>query len=172
VSENSPAAMCGLKSGDYIVKVNGQNVSRAQQRTVSNIIKYKYLVFRKKEEFICFCFRHIKHSVTLDIHRYPNVSLNRNLFSLVSSTGTLSTEDSSTYSDSSISYQGRNLPPLPPPLSPPLSNRQFIDLAQLGHYIEPKPYVRQTTKNSGKPFYEMINSSMLAMKGSPTNTAV
>ncbi len=54
MSENSPAAMCGLKSGDYIVKVNGQNVSRAQQRTVSNIIKYKYLVFRKKEEFIFF----------------------------------------------------------------------------------------------------------------------
>jgi len=54
VSEHSPAAMCGLKSGDYIVKVNGQNVSRAQQRTVSNIIKYKYLVLRKKEEFIFF----------------------------------------------------------------------------------------------------------------------
>ena len=39
VTEHSPAAICGLKPGDYIVKVNGQNVSRAQQRTVSNLIK-------------------------------------------------------------------------------------------------------------------------------------
>jgi S1-C subfamily serine protease len=43
VSENSPAAICGLKSGDYVVKVNNQNVSRAQQRTVSNLIKYELL---------------------------------------------------------------------------------------------------------------------------------
>jgi len=39
VTDNSPAALCGLKSGDFIVKINGQNVSRAQQRTVSNLIK-------------------------------------------------------------------------------------------------------------------------------------
>ncbi|CAF1293163.1 unnamed protein product [Adineta steineri] len=149
VSENSPAASCGLKSGDYIVKINGQNVSRAQQRTVSNIIK------------------HLKHSVTLDIHRYPNIPSNRNIFSLVSSSETLSSEESSTCSDPSISYQGKNFLP-----SSPQSSRQFIDLAQIGHYIEPKSFVRQTTKNSGKPFYEMTNSSMLAVKGSPTNTFI
>jgi hypothetical protein len=92
--------------------------------------------------------------------------LSRDLFSLVSSTGTVSTEDSSTYSDSSVSYHGRNN--LPPP-----SNRHFVDLAQLGHYVEPKPLIQQTTTtNGGKPFYEMTNSSMLAIKGSPTNTFV
>ncbi|CAF4446426.1 unnamed protein product, partial [Adineta steineri] len=96
VSENSPAASCGLKSGDYIVKINGQNVSRAQQRTVSNIIK------------------HLKHSVTLDIHRYPNISSNRNIFSIVSSSETLSSEESSTCSDPSISYQGKNFLPSSP----------------------------------------------------------
>ncbi|CAF0771442.1 unnamed protein product [Adineta ricciae] len=149
VSENSPAAVGGLKSGDYIVKINGQNVSRAQQRTVAHII------------------RHLKHSVTLDIHRYTN----DNLFSLVSSNGASSAEDSSTYSDSSLShYQARNMPfPLP---SSPLPNRKFIDLAHLGHYIEPKSFIRQTPTNSGRPFYEMTNSSVLAVKGSPTNTFV
>ncbi|UJR22203.1 hypothetical protein I4U23_025267 [Adineta vaga] len=148
VNENSSAAYSGLKSGDYVVKINGQNVSRAQQRTVANII------------------RHLKHTVTLDIHRYSN----DNLYSLISSSGASSTEDSSTYSDSFVSYQGRNMfVPLP---SSPLSNRKFIDLAQLGHYIEPKSLIRQTPTHSGKPFYEMTNSSILAVKGSPTNTFV
>lgn len=151
VTENSPAARCGLKPGDYIVKVNGQNVSRAQQRTVSNLIK------------------HLKHSVTLDIHRYPTVNptrtTNRDLLSLLSSTGTMSTEDSSTCSDSSISYHSRHVKPM----KSSTSNRNFVDLAQLGHYVEPKPLIRQTT---AQPFYEMTNSSMLAVKGSPTNTFV
>ncbi|CAF3772413.1 unnamed protein product [Rotaria magnacalcarata] len=151
VSENSAAALCGLKSGDYIVKVNGQNVSRAQQRTVSNLIK------------------HAKHSVTLDIHRYPSVPVNRDFFSLVSSTDTVSTENSSTCSDLSISCYNRNT--MSSSLST-ASNRQFVDLAQLGHYIEPKPFIRQTTNNTGKPFYQMTNSSVLAVKGSPTNTFV
>ncbi|CAF1083656.1 unnamed protein product [Rotaria sordida] len=150
VSENSSAAQCGLKSGDYIVKINGQNVSRAQQRTVSNLIK------------------HVKHSITLDIHRYPSVPLNRDFFSLVSSTDTVSTEDSSTCSDLSIPYCNKNCLPL----SSSSSNRQFVDLAQLGHYIEPKPFIRQTTINTGKSFYPITNSSMLAVKGSPTNTFV
>jgi hypothetical protein len=83
-------------------------------------------------------FRHLKHSITLDIHRYPN----RELFSF----------DSSTCSDSSI------------------TNRPFVDLAQLGYYIESKPFIRQTSKTLGKPFYEMTNSSMRAIKGSPTNS--
>jgi hypothetical protein len=54
------------------------------------------------------------------------------------------------------------------------SNRNFVDLAQLGHYVEPKPIIRQTTGTSStaQPFYEMTNSSMLAVKGSPTNTFV
>ncbi|CAF3690517.1 unnamed protein product [Rotaria sp. Silwood1] len=141
ISENSSADQCGLKSGDYIVKINGQNVSRAQQRTISNLI------------------RHVKHSIILDIHRYPNVSLNHEFFSLLSST-----EDSSTYSDSSIPYYKRTCF-----LS---SNRQFVDLAQLGHYIEPKSFIQQTTINTEKPFFPMSNSSMLAVKGSPTNTFV
>jgi C-terminal processing protease CtpA/Prc len=47
VNENTPADICGLKSGDFIVKINGQNVSRAQQRTVSNLIKYDYLILKK-----------------------------------------------------------------------------------------------------------------------------
>ncbi|CAF3069659.1 unnamed protein product, partial [Rotaria sp. Silwood2] len=147
VSENSPAGLCGLKSGDYIVKINDQNVSRAQQRTVSNLIK------------------HVKHSITLDIHRYLSVPLNHDFFSLISSTDTVSTEDSSACSDSSIPYYKRNY------LSSS-SNRQFVDLAQLGHYIEQKPFIRQTTINEEKPFYPMTNSSMLAVKGSPTNTFV
>ncbi|CAF3885441.1 unnamed protein product [Adineta steineri] len=156
VTENSPAAQCGLKPGDYIVKVNGQNVSRAQQRTVSNLIK------------------HLKHSVTLDIHRYPSVhpTTNRDILSLLSSTGTVSTEDSSTCSDSSISYQSHRLKQIPLTNS----NRHFVDLAQLGHYVEPKPLIRQTTTTTtsatAQPFYEMTNSSMLAVKGSPTNTFV
>ena len=29
----------GLQSGDFIVKINGQNVSRAQKRTVCQLIK-------------------------------------------------------------------------------------------------------------------------------------
>jgi hypothetical protein len=93
-------------------------------------------------------FRHLKHSITLDIHRYPNQLVNQELFSL----------DSSTRSDSSITL--------------PTTNRPFVDLAQLGYYIESKPFIRQTTKNLGKPFYEMTNSSMCAIKGSPTNTFV
>jgi hypothetical protein len=55
------------------------------------------------------------------------------------------------------------------------SHRNFVDLAQLGHYVEPKPLIRQTTGTSSstvQPFYEMTNSSMLAVKGSPTNTFV
>ena len=54
------------------------------------------------------------------------------------------------------------------------SNRYFVDLAQLGHYVEPKPLIRQTTGSStvSQPFYEMTNSSVLAVKGSPTNTFV
>lgn len=48
VTEKSPADLYGLKSGDFIVKINGQNVSRAQQRTVSNLIKYKNCILRKK----------------------------------------------------------------------------------------------------------------------------
>jgi hypothetical protein len=57
------------------------------------------------------------------------------------------------------------------------SNRHFVDLAQLGHYVEPKPLIRQTTATTttsaiAQPFYEMTNSSMLAVKGSPTNTFV
>lgn len=152
VTENSSAAQVGLKPGDYIVKVNGQNVSRAQQRTVSNLIK------------------HVKHSVILDIHRYPTATnsipaVNRDVLSLLSSTGTVSTEDSSTCSDSSISYQSHRFQQIPLTNS----NRNFVDLAQLGHYVEPKPFVRQTT---AQPFYEMTNSSMLAVKGSPTNTFV
>ncbi|CAF5187262.1 unnamed protein product, partial [Rotaria sp. Silwood1] len=103
--------------------------------------------------------RHVKHSIILDIHRYPNVSLNHEFFSLLSST-----EDSSTYSDSSIPYYKRTCF-----LS---SNRQFVDLAQLGHYIEPKSFIQQTTINTEKPFFPMSNSSMLAVKGSPTNTFV
>lgn len=39
LTENSSAAVCGLKMGDFLVKINGQNVSRAQQRTVANLIK-------------------------------------------------------------------------------------------------------------------------------------
>jgi len=155
VTENSPAAQSGLKPGDYIVKINGQNVSRAQQRTVSNLIK------------------HLKHSVTLDIHRYPSVhptTTNRDILSLLSSTGTVSTEDSSTCSDSSISYRSHHLKQM----TKSNSNRHFVDLAQLGHYVEPKPLVRQTTGTltTAQPFYEMTNSSMLAVKGSPTNTFV
>ncbi|CAF1177108.1 unnamed protein product [Rotaria magnacalcarata] len=159
VTENSPAARCGLRPGDYIVKVNGQNVSRAQQRTVSNLIK------------------HLKRTVTLDIHRYPSGhptrTPNRDILSLLSSTGTVSTEDSSTCSDSSISYPSRRFKQM----SSSGSNRNFVDLAQLGHYVEPKPLIRQTTGSSAattaaQPFYEMTNSSMLACKGSPTNTFV
>ncbi|CAF1388660.1 unnamed protein product [Adineta ricciae] len=160
VTDNSPAAHCGLRPGDYIVKVNGQNVSRAQQRTVSNLIK------------------HMKHSVTLDIHRYPSAhaTANRDVLSLLSSTGTVSTEDSSTCSDSSISYRSHHLKQMPLTKA----NRQFVDLAQLGHYVEPKPMIRQVTTTSStsaaatalQPFYEMTNSSMLAVKGSPTNTFV
>jgi len=153
VTENSPAAQCGLKPGDYIVKVNGQNVSRAQQRTVSNLIK------------------HLKHSVTLDIHRYPTVNpttTHRDILSLLSSTGTVSTEDSSTCSDSSMSYRSHRLKQI----SASNSNRNFVDLAQLGHYVEPKPLIRQITAPTTQPFYEMTNSSMLAVKGSPTNTFV
>jgi hypothetical protein len=55
------------------------------------------------------------------------------------------------------------------------SDRQFVGLAQLGHYVIPKPLIRQTTGTSAstaQPFYEMTNSSMLAVKGSPTNTFV
>ncbi len=113
----------------------------------------------------------MKHSVTLDIHRYPSVqpTSNRDLLSLLSSTGTISTEDSSTCSDSSISYRSHRLKQMP--LSD--SNRHFVDLAQLGHYVEPKPLIRQITGTSAaQPFYEMTNSSMLAVKGSPTNTFV
>lgn len=122
-------------------------------------------------------FRHLKHSVTLDIHRYPSVhpTANRDILSLLSSTGTVSTEDSSTCSDSSISYRSHHLKQMP--LSN--SNRHFVDLAQLGHYVEPKPLIRQataTTTNTAaataQPCYEMTNSSMLAVKGSPTNTFV
>ena len=117
----------------------------------------------------CFC-RHAKHSVTLDIHRYPSApAANRDFFSLVSSTDTVSTEDSSTYSDLSIPCYNRNTMSSS---SSTASNRQFVDLAQLGHYIEPKPFIRQTTNTTGKPFYQMTNSSVLAVKGSPTNTFV
>ena len=137
--------------------------------------------------------RHLKHSVTLDIHRYPsalpNSGTNRDLPSLLSSTGTVSTEDSSTCSDSSISYRSHPLKhQMPYHLPPSHSNRNFVDLAQLGHYVEPKPFIRQITGSSSStggagiaaaaavasngPFYEMTNSSMLAVKGSPTNTFV
>ena len=121
--------------------------------------------------------RHLKHSVTLDIHRYPTGTAsnsgvpNRDVLSLLSSTGTVSTEDSSTCSDSSISYRSHRLKQMP--LTNP--NRNFVDLAQLGHYVEPKPLIRQATTTSAltaQPFYEMTNSSMLAVKGSPTNTFV
>lgn len=133
--------------------------------------------------------RHLKHSVTLDIHRYPtalpNSGTNRDLPSLLSSTGTVSTEDSSTCSDSSISYRSHPMKHhMPYHLPPSNSNRNFVDLAQLGHYVEPKPFIRQITGSSSSaagavatassngPFYEMTNSSMLAVKGSPTNTFV
>lgn len=123
--------------------------------------------------------RHLKHSVTLDIHRYPTTTAtssttgsassvpaaNRDILSLLSSTGTVSTEDSSTCSDSSMSYQSHRFQQMPLTNA----NRNFVDLAQLGHYVEPKPFVRQPT---AQPFYEMTNSSMLAVKGSPTNTFV
>lgn len=128
--------------------------------------------------------RHLKHSVTLDIHRYPSSTaaaaavaatnagtMNRDILSLLSSTGTVSTEDSSTCSDSSISYRSHRLKQMPLTTT----NRHFVDLAQLGHYVEPKPIIRQTTAASAiaaQPFYEMTNSSMLAVKGSPTNTFV
>ena len=130
--------------------------------------------------------RHLKHSVTLDIHRYPSATAtsaavagaatssgttNRDILSLLSSTGTVSTEDSSTCSDSSISYRSHRLKHMPLTNT----NRHFVDLAQLGHYVEPKPLIRQTTAASAitaQPFYEMTNSSMLAVKGSPTNTFV
>jgi hypothetical protein len=108
----------------------------------------------------------LKHSVTLDIHRYPTATTNRDILSLLSSTGTVSTEDSSTCSDSSISYRSHHLKQL----TSSKSNRHFVDLAQLGHYVEPKPIIRQIT--TAQPFYEMTNSSMLAVKGSPTNTFV
>ena len=39
VTERSRADQIGLKSGDFIVKINGQNVSRAQQKTVAQLIK-------------------------------------------------------------------------------------------------------------------------------------
>ncbi len=110
----------------------------------------------------------------MDIHRYPTTAAttNRDVLSLLSSTGTVSTEDSSTCSDSSMSYHSHRLKQMP--LSN--SNRHFVDLAQLGHYVEPKPLIRQTTATSAaaivQPFYEMTNSSMLAVKGSPTNTFV
>jgi len=109
----------------------------------------------------------MKHTVILDIHRYPTRTPNRDVLSLLSSTGTVSTEDSSTCSDSSISYRSHQLKKMP-------SNRHFVDLAQLGHYVEPKPLIRQTTGilSTAQPFYEMTNSSMLAVKGSPTNTFV
>ena len=78
-------------------------------------------------------------------------------------------------------------PQMPYHLPPSHSNRNFVDLAQLGHYVEPKPFIRQITGSSSStggaaamaaaaasngPFYEMTNSSMLAVKGSPTNTFV
>jgi hypothetical protein len=122
-----------------------------------------------------FSSRHLKHSVILDIHRYPSAlpptSTNRDMLSLLSSNGTVSTEDSSTCSDSSMSYRSHHLKQMS-------SNRHFVDLAQLGHYVEPKPLIRQITATSSstttaaQPFYEMTNSSMLAVKGSPTNTFV
>lgn len=119
-------------------------------------------------------FRHMKHTVTLDIHRYPTANptrtTNRDILSLLSSTGTVSTEDSSTCSDSSISYPSHRFQQK----SSSNTNRNFVDLAQLGHYVEPKPIIRQTTAPTAaaQPFYEMTNSSMLAVKGSPTNTFV
>ena len=99
---------------------------------------------------------------------FTNIN-NRDVLSLLSSTGTVSTEDSSTCSDSSISYRSHSIK------QHALHQiRQFVDLAQLGHYIEPKPLIRQTTRTSStaQPFYEMTNSSMIAVKGSPTNTFV
>jgi hypothetical protein len=66
-----------------------------------------------------------------------------------------------------MSYRSHCLKQIPNP------NRHFVDLAQLGHYVEPKPLIRQITGSSAiQPFYEMTNSSMLAVKGSPTNTFV
>jgi hypothetical protein len=132
-------------------------------------------ISKKKKHFIFFS-RHLKHSVTLDIHRYPSVhpTTNRDILSLLSSTGTVSTEDSSTCSDSSISYRSHRLKQMPSSIPSTNSNRNFVDLAQLGHYVEPKPLVRHTTGilSTAQPFYEMTNSSMLAVKGSPTNTFV
>lgn len=109
------------------------------------------MYFEKENNNSIIFFRHLKHSITLDIHRYPSQSSNQDLLSL----------ESSACSDPSMPYQTIKD-----------SNRPFVDLAQLGYYIESKPFIRQTTKNLGKPFYEMTNSSMMARKGSPTNTFV
>jgi len=175
VDQDSSAAMCGLKSGDYIVKINGKNVSRAQKNTVSNLIKNS------------------KKTVSLDIYR-PSSSTtlsgggsattsNHDLASWLSSTGTAT--ESSTCSESSAygtdqNYYRSLAPPPPPPpalhnhrlkqLLPQEQQRRFVNLEQLGHYVEPTPLLKgiQTTQT----IYETNNSSMLACKGSPTQTLV
>jgi hypothetical protein len=123
--------------------------------------------------------RHMKHSVSLDIHRYPSTlpitMTNHDLPSMLSSTGTVSTEDSSTCSDSSISYRSHRAKGMLLNMPTSHSQRNFVDLAQLGHYVEPKPFIRPmipVVTSTSQPFYEMTNSSMLAVKGSPTNTFV
>ncbi|CAF1018249.1 unnamed protein product, partial [Didymodactylos carnosus] len=158
VDSDSPAALCGLRAGDYIVKINGKNVSRAQKDTVSHLIK------------------NLRKAVTLDIHR-PSSSIstnsNRDLLSLLSSTGTASAStESSTCSESSYSRS----------LSSYVSDRYhqhkqshvqtqkraFVSLGQLGHYVERKPL----NKPSTQAIFETNNSSILAHKGSPTVTLV
>ena len=39
VDDASPAKMGGLKKGDYIIKVNGQNVSRSTCVSVAKLVK-------------------------------------------------------------------------------------------------------------------------------------
>ncbi|CAF1164205.1 unnamed protein product [Didymodactylos carnosus] len=165
VDNNSSAAVAGLRAGDYIVKINGKNVSRAQKDTVSHLIK------------------NLRKAITLDIHR-PSSSIctdsNRDLLSLLSSTGTASTSaESSTCSESSYlhslssyvcdqnRYQQQEHSEYSHK-SKQVQKRAFVSLGQLGHYIEPKPL----GKASSQTIIETNNASVLAQKGSPTITLV
>jgi uncharacterized phage protein gp47/JayE len=84
----------------------------------------------------------------LDIHRYPILPVHQHLTSLVTTMGTQSTEDSSTYSDSFMSYRTRHI-------LAQTSQGCFINLAQLSQTISSVD--------------SMIDSSMLANQGSPKN---
>jgi len=40
----SHADIAGLKSGDYIVRINGQNISRSTANSVAKIVRYDHQV--------------------------------------------------------------------------------------------------------------------------------